>query len=602
MSELSSKDKLKLLTDQKNKEYKESYLKNKESKIGNNTNPFVNTKAVANTNPGGNTNPVANTNPGVNTKVVNTNPDVNTKVVNTNPDDTNKTYSLLTYKPLCTNSSGNTDMFSYNPPAIKLTNRDDELKELLSKCSDKFREQLIQYKSQLDLIDSGEKKDKKDKKHNSNIIKGKDEGEDIFKPELMYEGLLKLPDNSINQNVNFSGTAINQNYLDEFKIKNKIPGFLHQVNVEKILALTPSQVNRNSIKNVMSNQEELLNRSLDSFTDPNDIQLQKRIIVVILLQYLYNNINKRISYFKVQNELYQNKFFAKNKKKNFSIDVDTWTGDKVKVEIYIYNYEYEYKLPISSDYQNVLNTIFGEEESEEKNKFIPSKAVVGEIGNDPILKSKSLNIGPPKGSVNYIPDTNFNVLYDAVNNSANPANPANPDEKLDLSNIKINEPPINEEIRLVTRLLTQAAKDETDEEADIQIDFETVTSAFGSEPNLTFVNPENDKSEINVTGPQRFDGIVNIPSINAQINYKCVLLNKGFTKPVYCFFIPLTQVQYENLKKVVKARAQQFKTIKVNAPVNIYDTNEPKYQERTQFFMNKYLKYKKKYLDLKNIL
>jgi hypothetical protein len=534
------------------------------------------------------------------------NPVKSSKLTTIPLEDTNQTYSLLTYKPLCTNSSGITDMFSYNPPLIQLTNRDDELNKLLLKCSKKFRSKLIKYKNKLDLIDSGDKK--KDKKNVSNIIKGIDE--DTFEPQLMREGYLNDTDKKINQNVNFSGTALGLN-TSEYVKEHNIPPNLHQVNVEKILALTPAQVNRNSIKKIMSDQEELLSRSIDSFTDPNDIQLLKRSIVVILLQYLYNNINKRIPYMSVSKELYQNKFFENNKK-NLSINAETWTGDNVKVEIYIYNYERDItnRLPISSDYKNILDSIFGteeSEESEEKNKFIPTRSVVGEIGNNPFLIGKSLSINPPRGSVNYIPDTNFNVLTNIVNKTKNPSNPTNPTNPTkptasnndNLSNIEINGPPIYEEIRLVTRLITESAKHELDEEADIQIDFDTVTEAFGSEPNLTFVNPK-DLSEIKVTGPQRFDGVVNIPSINAEINYKCVLLKGAY--PTYCFFIPLSKNQYAELKNVVKARVKEFKTIKVDAPVNIYDTKEPKYQERTQLFMNKYLKYKKKYLDLKNIL
>lgn len=355
--------------------------------------------------------------------------------------------------------------------------------------------------------------------------------------------------------------------------------YLTSRDVDKIITFNPVQINRNIIKKLTKDYAELLSRTVDSFRPVDQLDnLKKRIKLEIILNFVNDNLDKRIPFRGLTPEIFG------NKENTGIIDVPNYAGDIFKVEVYIYDSEYTRKLELNYDYKNYFKAF---------EKYTPTKKIVCAVENTYGINvdgSLGVLVKPPGGSVEFTSEINAITLQ--------------------------SETP-EEQLKSIIKLITNSAKNEVSEEADIELDFSNINTTGTTGENI-LINLGG--IPVNLNTPDIFGGDVTIRGNTSQIKKRFICKpnittryerkNKTETetetkteiekiiKKTWCFFIPLNTVEYNDIKARNIRRFGDFLRFK---PVGneIIDPAEPKYEEKIQLYMQKYLKYKNKYVELK---
>ncbi len=413
-------------------------------------------------------------------------------------------------------------------------------------------------------------------------------------------------------------------------------------NLEKLFTFTPTQINRNIIKKILKDYRDLLNKPIHSFA-PNDRELAQRYIIENILQYVNNNITKRIAYRTLTNDLYIGEFRP--------IDVKNYAGTNLKVQIYIFNNDIrDPPTPISTPSSSGLyvsrqdsrygswhdsrqdgrqysrqDSRYGSWHDGRQNGrsdgkwrggsdnmldfkadlynvsyligFQPTTQILCQVENDfrkrivwnnyhreeeEKKEEEGIVVSPPGGSVEFTDEINLDFLRSQVIGS-----------------------PVQKNSML--QLIKTAAENELEEEADIFTTFEIIEDTAPYRPpgapldyNELNIGP-NHENLVNVQIPKQFRGNVTFRTNtgNFTVPFRCTSIyinKKDYKHYTYCFFIPLSALQYNQ----IKTNVQQRYTVFNSRPFNLaLDESEPKYEEKIQFYMEKYKKYKAKYLELK---
>ncbi len=348
---------------------------------------------------------------------------------------------------------------------------------------------------------------------------------------------------------------------------------------ENIITFNPLQTNRNLIKNLRKNFKYIFDMEPE-FLRSNTSLLEKRLRLELLIHMLKQNMGKKINIRTILGETYYSKY---DPYKEISIDTIDYAGSLTKVEIYMYDYQSGNKLALKNDFvTNYLNHI----DRSIHNLFVPTDRIVCEVGNDVIGFSRQtvVTYTPPGGNIEY------NKIITKNN--------------IDSEYVNRNQ---------IAELLNYTVEKELKEEADIPVKFNSTCVLdkimYGLDTELVDNTTQIQLKKFDLDGnetilsknaPKIFDGTL-VVKIEPEftVRYKC-FVNETTKDKNFCYMIPLTTEQYNLVKCYVSNRAQIFnsKSIQELEYDQEYE-NEPEYQERINIYMNKYLKYKEKYLKLK---